>query len=762
LSLSKKMTLLIVVFFISAVSLTALNYSFTAGVVKKRVEEAGLAQVTETAHTFDEYFSKLVSMTSALAASAEALLEAAPSADLEPLFLRYLASSRDEGIKRVFMGFEDGKFTDTSGESPPGGYDPRTRPWYKETAEKGRPIVTLPYADLKTGDQIISIAAPVRDSSGALAGVFAMNVDLSHVKKRVEQEKVFGEGYGFLTDGRGALLTSSLRGELPERLPFPVRPLPHSAPEKTFHHGTARSEAVSFEGGSHILFYAAAGEYFTYGLIYPEASFRRFVLEIALHHLLGWLIILALGGALFMPAVRELGKSLNSLASVADSFAERLSIPGGPGDVLNSVKVLADEIGGAERSARAPEFRRFLGSLKNALGVIGRQGVEIVSLTDEALYMQDNLLKTNQELLERQRIWRSTLNVMETISRGGKHDAKLNIIADAIRKNAGAFGVLLADCREGVMSPLAASGYRNGPKVDPLPLCRASVAGRAMKEMRPIWVEDVTMDPDYYMIHPEVVSEVEIPLIHRGKGVGILEVAFAGTPVPEDGDLVETLTPVASAIAGLLDVLDAKKDIKESYRYLTEKLRSVTEIYHLETGDHMDRIGAFSRLAAAALGRSEEEQNDVEIFSRLHDLGKLKVPMSILGKNGPLASKEMDVIKMHPQWGAELIGDARWLQMARNICLTHHEKWDGSGYPLGLAGDAIPWEGQVVALADVYDALRSNRIYKAAMSHEEAVKVILEGDGRTSPDHFSPEMLEFFRGNHREMDKIFNRLNEND
>jgi HD-GYP domain-containing protein (c-di-GMP phosphodiesterase class II) len=115
----------------------------------------------------------------------------------------------------------------------------------------------------------------------------------------------------------------------------------------------------------------------------------------------------------------------------------------------------------------------------------------------------------------------------------------------------------------------------------------------------------------------------------------------------------------------------------------------------------------------------------------------------------------MAIVEMHPRWGAEIIGDARWLEMARKICLTHHEKWDGSGYPLGLAGDAVPWEGQVVALADVYDALRSSRVYKGAMSHGDAVRVILSGDGRTSPDHFSPAMLKFFRENHEKMDEIF-------
>ena len=756
-SLSKKMTLLIAVFFASAVLLTMFSYSFTADVVRKRVEEAGTAQVAETAHTFNEYFSKLVSMTSALAVSVGAVLDAAPALDITPLLGRYLESARGEGIENVFMGFATGEFIESTARTPPEGYDPRSRPWYEEAAAMKRAIVTRPFSDLKTGEPVISIASPVYASSGALVGVFGLDVDLSQVKERVGEEKVFGEGTGFLVDGHGSLLMPSGEGYPPGGLALVLSEVWPLAPvhENNHLHIKAASETVLAGGESQILFHARAGEYFTYGLIYPEASFRRFVLEIAVHHLAGWLIILALGGALFMPAAREFGKSFSSLTAVADSFAARLSRTGSPGEISNSVRVLADEIGNAEDNSRVPEFRRFLGSLKNALGVIGRQGDEIAALTDQALAMQDNLTKANSELIERQRIWRSTLSVMDTVSRDGDYNAKFSKIVEAIRRNAGAFGVLLADCRDGLMSPLAASGYRSSPKADAISLCQASVAGRAMREKRALWVEDVAKDPDYYQIHPEVVSEVEIPLIHRGKGVGVLEVAFAGEPRPEDRELVETLMPVASTIAGLLDVLDAKKDVKESYRYLTEKLRSVTEIYHLETGDHMDRIGAFSRLAAAALGKSREEQNDIALFSRLHDIGKLRIPMSILGKDGPLTDEEMAIVEMHPRWGAEIIGDARWLEMARKICLTHHEKWDGSGYPRGLAGDAVPWEGQVVALADVYDALRSSRVYKGAMSHGDAVRVILSGDGRTSPDHFSPAMLKLFRENHEKMDEIF-------
>ena len=249
-------------------------------------------------------------------------------------------------------------------------------------------------------------------------------------------------------------------------------------------------------------------------------------------------------------------------------------------------------------------------------------------------------------------------------------------------------------------------------------------------------------------------QDEKIPLRHGGRTNGVLEVAF-DREIARSNEFIETLLPVATAVGSLIEVESAHLEIKDSYRFLVRKLQSVTELYHLETADHMDRIGAYSRLAARYLGRTQEEQDDIEVFSRLHDIGKLRIPISILAKPGTLSDEEMEAVHTHPLWGAELIGGASWLDMARNICLTHHEKWDGSGYPLGLVGDDIPWEGQVVALADVYDALRSHRVYKDAMQHEEAVEVILEGDGRTVPEHFSPQILQFFREHHEEMNELF-------
>ena len=98
--------------------------------------------------------------------------------------------------------------------------------------------------------------------------------------------------------------------------------------------------------------------------------------------------------------------------------------------------------------------------------------------------------------------------------------------------------------------------------------------------------------------------------------------------------------------------------------------------------------------------------------------------------------------------------------MARNICLTHHEKWDGSGYPCGLKGDEIPWEGQIAAVGDIYDALRSSRAYKQPFSHGRAMEIFTRGDGRVEPGHFSPQILDAFVRRSGDLEEIFESLRD--
>ncbi len=184
-----------------------------------------------------------------------------------------------------------------------------------------------------------------------------------------------------------------------------------------------------------------------------------------------------------------------------------------------------------------------------------------------------------------------------------------------------------------------------------------------------------------------------------------------------------------------------------------------------ETGSHTRRIGIYARFLARALGWTPLDEARIELAARLHDVGKIGIPDAILRKPGPLTAEEWAVMQRHTEIGEAILSQShssRELKMATEIAGGHHEHWDGSGYPRGLAGESIPIAARITQIADVYDALRSCRPYKTRMSHEEAFSIILNGDDRTRPEHFDPRLLEVFDRQEALFASIFDSLQEDD
>lgn len=199
---------------------------------------------------------------------------------------------------------------------------------------------------------------------------------------------------------------------------------------------------------------------------------------------------------------------------------------------------------------------------------------------------------------------------------------------------------------------------------------------------------------------------------------------------------------------------------EEAFRYLVNALARAAEAHDPETGQHIVRVNQYATCLAKGLGLSEEFVDTIGYSAQLHDAGKVHIDQHIVRKTGRLEPEEIRAMQEHPTVGAHIIGPSPRLSMAREIALTHHERWDGSGYPNGLKGEAIPLSGRIVAIADVYDALRSARPYKRACSHAEAMAIMQEGDGRTQPSHFDPALLGALQACSRQFASIYEDLND--
>jgi putative two-component system response regulator len=189
-------------------------------------------------------------------------------------------------------------------------------------------------------------------------------------------------------------------------------------------------------------------------------------------------------------------------------------------------------------------------------------------------------------------------------------------------------------------------------------------------------------------------------------------------------------------------VQERTADLEASRMDVLHRLAKASECRDDDTGDHIHRVGELSCQIAMALSSLDCCPNDLFLAAPLHDVGKIGIPDSILLKPGRLTLEEFEVMKTHTQIGHQILSGSPSpvLQLAATIALTHHEKWDGSGYPKGLSGSDIPIAGRIVAVADVFDALTHSRPYKNAWPVEEAVSEIAKGSG----SHFDPEVVNAF------------------
>lgn len=202
-----------------------------------------------------------------------------------------------------------------------------------------------------------------------------------------------------------------------------------------------------------------------------------------------------------------------------------------------------------------------------------------------------------------------------------------------------------------------------------------------------------------------------------------------------------------------VEVESATRLVRERERETLLRLAKAGEFHDFETGNHVVRMSRYAKLIAESLGFSPAECETIELAAPMHDIGKIGIPDHILQKPGRLTPEEFDVIKKHPVIGHQILNGStsRFIQLGAVIALAHQERYDGSGYPFGLKGTGIPIEARIVAVADVFDALMSQRPYKRAWTMEDSVAHLRENSGTL----FDPDCISAFLATLDKIQEIF-------
>jgi putative two-component system response regulator len=242
----------------------------------------------------------------------------------------------------------------------------------------------------------------------------------------------------------------------------------------------------------------------------------------------------------------------------------------------------------------------------------------------------------------------------------------------------------------------------------------------------------------------DTVSMLVIPMLNREKDIiGVLQLINCmdnEKKVPFTTEHEKITSAFSSQAAVAIQNVKLAEQLKQAHFDTIFRLSVAAEYRDKETSNHIKRVSYYSRLIAENCGCTKEECELIFWSAPMHDIGKLGIPDAILHKPGPLTPEEREIMEQHAAIGALILKGSEIPVIKRSmiVALTHHEKYDGTGYPQKLKGEEIPYEGRIVALADVFDALTSKRIYKPPMEEAKVISILKEGRGT----HFDPQYID--------------------
>ncbi len=314
-----------------------------------------------------------------------------------------------------------------------------------------------------------------------------------------------------------------------------------------------------------------------------------------------------------------------------------------------------------------------------------------------------------------------------------------------------AVAILLQNSKTHLLEFTAGQGFRSTSLQYTHLKLGEGCAGRVALERKSLNIPDLKANQMEFGRSPlflaeDFVAYYGVPLIAKGRVLGVLEM-FHRSKLQPDADWLSFLNMIAGQAAIAIDSAIMFRELQKSnielslaYDATIEGLTRALDLRDRETEEHTRRVSDTTVKLAVHLGVSNTDLIHIRRGAILHDIGKVAIPDRILFKPGPLADDEWNIMRRHPGIAVDLLSSISYLAQALEIPHWHHEKWDGSGYPDHLRGEAIPFSARLFALVDVYDALTSNRPYRTAWSKQETLQYIEGQSGR----HFDPAIVPKF------------------